>query len=83
MRYAFIKERRGSWAVSLMASVLAVSVSGFYSWLSRGKSERAEGDEKLSEQIIMFHCGELGPTGRALPVLESFYLRLATHLPRP
>ena len=52
-----MKEHRGRWAVSLMAEVLAVSVSGFYDWLRRGKSKRAEENEKLSEQIIMFHCG--------------------------
>ncbi len=79
MRYAFIKDNRGRWAVSLMALVLAVSVSGFYDWLKRGKSKRAEEDEKLTEKIMMFHCGELAPTGRALPVLEPLHLRLAAH----
>jgi len=77
VRYAFIKEHRGAWSVSLMASVLAVSVSGFYTWLRRGKSKRAAEDEKLTEKIVMFHCGELAPTGRALPVLESLHLRFA------
>lgn len=57
MRYAFIKEHRDSWAVVLMASVLAVSVSGFYAWLRRGKSKRAQDDEVLTEKIVMFHCG--------------------------
>lgn len=57
MRYAFIKEHRGCWAVSLMAEVLAVSVSGFYDWLKRPKSKRVKEDEKLTEKIIMFHCG--------------------------
>ncbi|MDQ3398718.1 MAG: IS3 family transposase, partial [Deinococcota bacterium] len=57
MRYAFIKEHRGQWAVSLMAQVLAVAVSGFYDWLKRGKSKRAKEDEKLTEKIVMFHCG--------------------------
>lgn len=56
MRYAFIKEHRDSWAVVLMASVLAVSVSGFYAWLRRGQSQRAADDEKLTEKIVMFHC---------------------------
>ncbi len=56
MRYAFIKEHRDSWGVGLMASVLAVSVSGFYAWLRRGKSQRAQDDETLTEKIVMFHC---------------------------
>ena len=63
MKYAFIKEHRGSWAVSLMTGVLAVSVSGFYDWLRRGQSKRAKEDETLSEKIVMSHCGELGPRG--------------------
>ncbi len=57
MRYAFIKEYRGQWAVSLMAEVLAVSLSGFYSWLRRARSRHAEKDEALTEEIVMFHCG--------------------------
>ncbi len=57
MRYAFIKANCGQWAVSLLAQVLAVSVSGFYDWLRRGKSKRAEEDEVLTEKIVMFHCG--------------------------
>ena len=57
MRYAFIEEQRGCWAVNLMAEVLAVSVSGFYSWLGRSKSKRTQEDERLTEQIVMFHCG--------------------------
>lgn len=57
MRYAFIKDHRDQWAVSLMAHVLEVSVSGFYDWLKRPKSKRAQEDEQLSEKIIMFHCG--------------------------
>jgi putative transposase len=79
VRYAFIKKHHGVWAVGLMAGVLAVSVSGFYAWLRRGKSKRAQDDETLTEKIVMFYCGELAPTGRALPVLESLHLRFAAH----
>lgn len=57
MRYAFIKENCGRWAVSLMASLLAVSVSGFYDWLQRGQSKRAIEDERLTEKIVRFHRG--------------------------
>lgn len=57
MRYAFIKEHRGQWALSLMADILAVSVSGFYAWLRRGRSKRVVEDERLTEKIVMFHCG--------------------------
>jgi len=57
VRYAFIKQHRDAWGVGLMAGVLAVSVSGFYAWLQRGKSKRAQDEEVLTEKIIMFHCG--------------------------
>lgn len=57
MRYAFIKEHRGQWALSLMADILAVSVSGFYAWLRRGRSKRAQDDEALTEKIAEFHWG--------------------------
>lgn len=57
MRYAFIKESRYQWAVSLMCRVLEVAVSGFYDWLNRPVSKRAQENEKLTEHILMFHCG--------------------------
>ena len=40
-----------------MAEVLAVSLSGFYSWLKRPQSQRARDDEMLTEKITVFHCG--------------------------
>ncbi len=83
MRYAFIKEHCGQWSVSLMAEVLAVSLSGFYGWLNRPQSQRAQDDEVLTEKITMFHCGELAPTGRALPVLEPLYLWRTAYSQRP
>jgi putative transposase len=57
MRYAFIKEHRYQWAISLMCRVLEVAVSGFYDWLGRPVSKRSQENEMLKEKIIMFHCG--------------------------
>ncbi len=57
MKYAFIKEHRAKWAVSVMAEMLTVSVSGFYAWLNRPRSRRAQDDEVLTEEIVKFHCG--------------------------
>lgn len=57
MRYVFIGEHRQQWRVGLMCRVLEVSASGFYDWLERPLSKRAKEDERLSEQIVMFHCG--------------------------
>jgi hypothetical protein len=56
MRYAFIKEHRYQWAISLMCRVLEVAVSGYYDWLGRPVSKRAKENEMLTEKIIMFHC---------------------------
>lgn len=57
MRYVFIKEHRYLWAVTLMCKVLEVAVSGFYDWLNRPVSKRVQENEKLTEHIVMFHCG--------------------------
>jgi putative transposase len=57
MRYAFIKEHRHVWTVALMCKVLEVAVSGFYHWLNRPVSKLAQENTKLTEQILMFHCG--------------------------
>lgn len=42
--------------MSLIAAMLAVSVSGFYTWLKRPKSKRVEEDEVLTEKIVVFHA---------------------------
>jgi putative transposase len=57
MRYAFIKAHRQHWTIALMCKVLEVAVSGFYHWLKRPVSKRTQENEKLTEQILMFHCG--------------------------
>lgn len=57
MRYAFVKEHRQVWSIALMCKVLEVAVSGFYHWLGRPPSKRSQENEKLTEQILMFHCG--------------------------
>ncbi|MGL4611215.1 MAG: IS3 family transposase [Trueperaceae bacterium] len=57
MRYAFIKEHRLQWTVTMMCKVLEVAVSGFYHWLKRPVSKRIQENEELTKQILMFHCG--------------------------
>jgi putative transposase len=57
MRYAFIKEHRQQWRIALMCKVLDVAVSGFYHWLNRPISKRSQDNKRLTEQIVMFHCG--------------------------
>lgn len=55
-RYQFIKAERTTWPVSRMCEVLAVSVSGFYAWLKRGPSRRAQANTRLAERIRAVHA---------------------------
>ena len=49
------KPRRERIPVSLMCEVLEVSRSGFYAWLSRITSERADDDAELTAVIKKIH----------------------------
>lgn len=55
MKYTFIKGHRGEYKVSTMCRVLAVSPSGFYDWLGRPESHRAQEDRRLTDKILSFH----------------------------
>lgn len=50
-RYAFIARERTTWPVTRMCRVLAVSESGFYAWLKRTPSRRAQADVRLSLRV--------------------------------
>jgi putative transposase len=54
MRYAFIKDHRAEYRVTLMCRVLRVHRSGFYAWLKKPKSDRALEDERLLVRIRYF-----------------------------
>jgi putative transposase len=54
MRYAFIKNHRTEFRVTLMCRVLRVHRSGFYAWLKKPKSDRALEDERLLARIRYF-----------------------------
>jgi putative transposase len=47
----------------LMCRVLAVSVSGYYAWRTRGPSQRAQANATLSEQIRLAHWESRGSYG--------------------
>ena len=47
MRFAFIESVRKAFPVSLLCSVMRVSSSGFYAWLTRGTPKRQREHERL------------------------------------
>ncbi len=51
MKYRFIMQNRHQCAVGLQCRVLGVSVSGYYAWRRRGKSRRAQQDQRLVVRI--------------------------------
>ena len=63
MRFRFIKEHRRSFEVGLMCSVLDVSSSGFYAWLRRPESGRAQETRRLLADIRAVHRKSRGSYG--------------------
>lgn len=54
MRYAFIKQHRGVWSVSVMCRLLQLNPSGFYAWLAQPQSARTKANERLTGLIKQF-----------------------------
>jgi len=54
VRYAFIKQHRGIWPISVMCRLLNLHPSGFYAWLAEPKSARAKANERLTGLIKQF-----------------------------
>lgn len=55
MRYRFIRSHRRVHKVTTMCRVLDVSTSGFYDWLNRGDSRRAQENRRLVQRIRHYH----------------------------
>lgn len=55
MKYAFIKANRHQHKVVRMLSVLEASPSGYYGWLDRPESPRAQSNRVLTAKILTFH----------------------------
>ena len=59
MKYAWIQEHRDSFPVTVQCEVLEVSASGYYDWLDRPPSPRAERHEQIQAAVRQFKraCG--------------------------
>lgn len=53
MKYAFIHEQRTPYNIERLCQVMAVSRSGYYAWLKREMSTRADGE--LMQHIEQVH----------------------------
>lgn len=51
MKYAFMEENRGQFAVQRMCTTLSVAPSGYYAWQKQKVSKRQQEDVIFSEQI--------------------------------
>ena len=79
MKYAWIREHRDSFPVAVLCQVLEVSVSGYYDWLERPRSARAERHAQIQASVQQVHSESHGVYGslkiakqlRERPELES------------
>jgi len=55
MKYAFIDEQRHQYSVPRMCEVIGVSRSGYYDWLNRRPSQRAQLNQRLAEKLRALH----------------------------
>jgi putative transposase len=58
-----MKENRAVYPVRIMSRVLGVSPSGFYAWLQRPPSKRAETNAVLAQEICSIHSASRGTYG--------------------
>ena len=63
MRFEFIAAEKANHSVARLCSVLQVSRSGFYAWLTREPSPRARQDQQLVVKIKQIHADSRGVYG--------------------
>jgi len=64
VKYACIAAQRDSYPVALMCRVLQVARTGFYAWLERAPSARAQTDARLRLEIRAIHAASRRRYGR-------------------
>jgi len=63
VKYAWIREHRDSFPVTLLCEVLEVSTSGYYAWLDRPLSPRAERHAQIQAAVQQVHAESNGIYG--------------------
>lgn len=56
MIFSFIDQNKDTWAITLMCSVLEVSPSGYYAWLSRSPSPQQQRRAAILVEIRAIHA---------------------------
>jgi putative transposase len=64
MRFAFIAAKRAEHRVTILCRCMRVTRSGFYAWLRRGLSARAQRDLVLRTKLRAFHAASHNRYGR-------------------
>ena len=64
MRFAFIEARKAEHRVTILCRCMRVTRSGFYAWLRRGLSARAQRDLVLRTKLRAFHAASGERYGR-------------------
>ena len=63
MRYTWIQDHTQRYSVTMMCGVLDVSPSGYYDWLDRPPSARAQRRERITQAAAAFHSESHGIYG--------------------
>ena len=63
MKYAWIREHRDSFPVAVLCDALEVSASGYYAWLDRPPSPRAQRHDQIQAAVQQVHAESYGIYG--------------------
>ena len=64
MRFGFIAAEKAQYPIALLCRCVSVSRSGFYAWASRGPSQHARDDLRLTAQLRVAHADSRQTYGR-------------------